>query len=158
MSQEAPSSLLTVLELCTGGGGQALGLEMAGFECAGAIDNDERACETLNINRPNWRVQHLGIEDVSGSQFRGVDLLAAGVPCPPFSIAGKQLGASDERDLFPTALRLVAECRPRAVMLENVRGILDRVFADYRRSVLKQLRDLGYVSGWRLLNACHFGV
>ena len=54
-----------------------------------------------------------------GKPYEGVDLLAGGVPCPPFSIAGKQLGKDDERDLFPEALRLIKEIKPRAVMLEN---------------------------------------
>jgi DNA (cytosine-5)-methyltransferase 1 len=158
MSQEALPCPLTVLELCTGGGGQALGLEMAGFECVGAIDNDERACETLQINRPNWRVQHLGIENVSGTEFRGVDLLAAGVPCPPFSIAGKQLGAGDERDLFPEALRLIEEVRPPAVMLENVAGFASAKFSDYRTELFRKLDRLGYRAEWQMLNASDFGV
>ena len=85
-------------------------------------------------------------------------MLAGGVPCPPFSRAGKQLGANDERDLFPQALRLVDECRPKAVMLENVRGLLDAVFDDYRNKVEQQLKKLGYTPGWRLLNASDYGV
>jgi hypothetical protein len=59
---------------------------------------------------------------------QGIDLLAGGVPCPPFSVASKQLGEDDERDLFPQAIRLISEMRPRAVMLENVRGFLDPKF------------------------------
>jgi len=86
------------------------------------------------------------------------DVLAGGVPCPPFSRAGKQLGANDDRDLFPQALRLVDECRPKAVMLENVRGLLDAVFDDYRNKVEQQLKKLGYLPGWRLLNASDYGV
>lgn len=122
MSQESLPFPLTVLELCTGGGGQALGLELAGFECVGAVENDLHACNTLRQNRPNWSVRHANVEDVSGREFRGIDLLAAGVPCPPFSVAGKQLGASDERDLFPEALRMIEEAEPMAIMLENVAG------------------------------------
>ncbi|RMM02276.1 DNA cytosine methyltransferase, partial [Pseudomonas savastanoi] len=94
----------------------------------------------------------------NGLPYFGVDLVAGGVPCPPFSKAGKQLGADDERDLFPEALRLIDECRPKAVMLENVRGLLDAVFEDYRNKVEQQLKKLGYVPGWRLLNASDFGV
>src|SRR2546423_14190923 len=135
---------LSVLELCTGGGGQALGLEMAGFECVGAVDNDLRACETLQINRPTWPVRHLNIEHVSGSEFRGIDLLAAGVPCPPFSIAGKQLGASDERDLFPEALRIIEESQPAGVMLENVAGFASAKFCDYRAALFRKLDRMGY--------------
>jgi DNA (cytosine-5)-methyltransferase 1 len=112
---------LTVLEICAGAGGQAIGLEAAGFELAAAIEIDSHACNTLRRNRPRWQVMEKSITEVDGSQFRGVDLLAGGVPCPPFSIAGKQLGHDDERDLFPEALRLIAESKPVVVQLENVR-------------------------------------
>jgi DNA (cytosine-5)-methyltransferase 1 len=85
-------------------------------------------------------------------------LLAGGVPCPPFSVAGKQLGTADGRNLFPEAIRLAREIRPKAIMLENVRGLLDAVFRDYREEIGSQLRDLGYATSWRLLNASDFGV
>jgi len=158
MSQETLPFPLTVLELCTGGGGQALGLEIAGFECVGAIDNDFQACETLKKNRPNWQVRHSDIEKISGSEFRGVDLVAAGVPCPPFSIAGKQLGASDERDLFPEAIRIIEEAEPAAVMLENVAGFASSKFSDYRANLFRKLDRLGYKTEWQMLNASDFGV
>ncbi len=90
--------------------------------------------------------------------FAGVDLLSAGLPCPPFSRAGKQLGHADERNLFPDALRILAECRPRALMIENVRGILDGVFDNFRASLREKLISLGYKSSWKLLNACDYGV
>ena len=96
--------------------------------------------------------------DWSGKDYKGVDLVAGGVPCPPFSKAGKQLGAEDERNLFPKAIDLVDEIRPRAVMLENVRGLMDAVFETYRNDVETQLRKLGYTPGWRLLNASDYGV
>jgi DNA (cytosine-5)-methyltransferase 1 len=85
-------------------------------------------------------------------------LLAGGVPCPPFSKAGKQLGKEDGRDLFPEALRLAAECMPRAIMLENVRGLLDLIFEGYRTQILAQLTRMGYIGQWRLLNASDYGV
>lgn len=151
-------SRLSSLEVCSGAGGQALGLERAGFDHAALVEIEPPACATLRLNRPAWNVVEGDLRLFSGADYRGVDLLAGGVPCPPFSKAGKQLGASDERDLFPEALRLVDECRPRAVMLENVRGLLDAVFDDYRNKVEGQLRKLGYVSGWRLLNASDYGV
>lgn len=100
----------------------------------------------------------LDVHRFSGTEFRGVDLLAGGVPCPPFSIAGKQLGADDERDLFPQALRLVKECEPMAVMLENVRGLATARFASYREQVLDQLHELGYKTHWQVLNASEYGV
>src|SRR6185437_2857130 len=81
-----------------------------------------------------------------------------GVPCPPFSIAGKQLGAADERDLFPQALRLVEECEPVAVMLENVRGLATGRFVGYREQVVARLEVMGYQVLWQVFNASEFGV
>lgn len=82
----------------------------------------------------------------------------AAYPAPPFSVASKQLGERDERDLFPDAVRLIRQMRPRAVMLENVRGFLDAKFDDYRTRILTAIGDLGYTVFVRLLNACDYGV
>lgn len=150
--------MLSSVEMCAGAGGQALGLEQAGFGHEALVELEPAACDTLRANRPDWNVVQGDLRAFDGRDYKGVDLLAGGVPCPPFSKAGKQLGASDERDLFPEAIRLVDEMRPRAVMLENVRGLLDAVFVDYREKIEKQLAKLGYVPGWRLLNASDFGV
>ena len=154
---KSPSDL-TCIEICSGAGGQAIGLERAGFEALAHVEFDRHACATLRLNRPNWNVIEGDVRKFSAKEFKGVDLLAGGVPCPPFSKAGKQLGSDDERDLFREALRLVDECRPKAVMLENVRGFLDAVFTDYRMSLKKQLDDMGYKASWHLLNASDFGV
>ncbi len=149
---------LTCIEICAGAGGQALGLEWAGFEALAHVEYDRHACATLRLNRPDWNVIEGDVRDFSAKKFKGVDLLAGGVPCPPFSVAGKQLGANDERDLFPEALRLVSECKPKAVMLENVRGFLDAVFTDYRMNLKKQFKKLGYESNWYPLYASDYGV
>jgi DNA (cytosine-5)-methyltransferase 1 len=151
---------LTCLEICAGAGGQSLGLEGADFSHVAAVEIDPHACETLRLNRPQWKVIEGDVHDFRGYPYRGdVDLLAGGVPCPPFSVAGKQLGADDERDLFPQALRLVRECEPTAVMLENVPGLSQARFASYREQVLRELEDeLGYKADWQVLNACEFGV
>ncbi|NTV46204.1 MAG: DNA cytosine methyltransferase [Chlorobiales bacterium] len=146
------------LEICAGAGGQALGLEQAGFDHISLIDIDEAACKTLRINRPHWNVIEGDLRDFSANKWKGIELLAGGVPCPPFSKAGKQLGNEDERDLFPEAIRLVSECMPQAVMLENVRGLLDSVFDEYRAKIITDLKKLGYTAEWRLLNASDFGV
>jgi DNA (cytosine-5)-methyltransferase 1 len=153
-----PVGELTCLEICAGAGGQSLGLEQAGFSHLAAVEIDADACETLSLNRPGWHPVNMDIHNFDGREYRGVDLLAGGVPCPPFSIAGKQLGADDERDLFPRALRLVEECEPTAVMLENVRGLATARFAGYRERVVRHLQDLGYDVDWQVLNACEFGV
>jgi DNA (cytosine-5)-methyltransferase 1 len=150
---------LTSIEICAGAGGQALGLEQAGFEHLALVEYDRHACATLRVNRPYWDVLREDVTQWHATRYRGrVDLLAGGVPCPPFSKAGKQLGAGDERNLFPHALRLVRECKPRAVMLENVRGLLDAVFADYRADIDRQLQEEGYVPFWKLHQASDYGV
>ena len=147
------------LELCAGAGGQALGLEMAGFEHAGLIENDAHACNTLRLNRPGWNViEHDLFQPLDLTPFKGVDLLAGGLPCPPFSIAGKQLGEGDERNLFNVGINYVDEIRPKAVMFENVKGMLDPRFAGYRNWIDQRLRKMGYEPGWKLLHASDFGV
>lgn len=149
---------LTTIELCAGGGGQALGLELAGFEHKALVEIDSFACKTLKKNRPFWNVIETDLRNFSAFSYKGIDLLAAGLPCPPFSKAGKQLGDRDERNLFPEALRIVSECRPGAVMFENVRGLLDPIFEEYRTDLNNELKSLGYSGEWRLLNASDFGV
>lgn len=150
--------MLSSIEICAGAGGQALGLEQAGFDHVSLIELDAAACQTLRINRSHWHVTEGDLHCYSARKWKGVELLAGGVPCPPFSKAGKQLGSKDERDLFPEAIRLVSECRPQAVMLENVRGLLDSVFDEYRTRIISDLKKLGYVAEWRLLNASDYGV
>jgi DNA (cytosine-5)-methyltransferase 1 len=148
----------TSLELCAGAGGQAIGLEQSGFRHEALVDIDSHCCATLRLNRPSWTVFEKDLNAFDGRPYKGVDLLAGGLPCPPFSVAGKQLGENDERNLFPAALRLVDEVRPRAIMIENVRGFLDAVFEDYRCKLKSSLHKLGYATDWRLLNASDFGT
>ncbi|MBM7473134.1 DNA cytosine methyltransferase [Subtercola frigoramans] len=156
--QELTYSSLSVLEICAGAGGQSSGLEKAGFRHELAVEIDKDAAATLRLNRPEWDVHEGDVREVDGKKYRGIDLLAGGVPCPPFSMAGKQLGADDERDLFPEAIRLVGEARPAAVMLENVRGLASPRFTPYRESILDQLSKLGYRADWQLLYSSEFGV
>lgn len=146
------------VELCAGAGGQALGLERAGFGHAAAIEIDRDACATLRLNRPSWDVRERDLREVAGSEWKGVDLVAGGFPCPPYSIAGKQLGPADERDLFGYGLQFLRQARPAAAMIENVRGILDPRFASVRDGIREGLRKLGYTVDWRLLNASDYGV
>lgn len=150
--------MLTCLEICAGAGGQALGLEMAGFHHVALVEYESEYCDVLRANRPEWNVICADVHEFDGSSYEHIDLLAGGVPCPPFSIASKQLGKDDERDLFPEAIRLISEIRPKAVMLENVKGFLDVKFEDYREDILNAIRLLGYKVQIKLLNACDYGV
>lgn len=162
----------TSVEICAGAGGQALGLHEAKFRHHALIEIDDNACKTLQRNvtkdkgwgdcqviqadLTTFKADSLGL--VPGD----LDLLAGGVPCPPFSAAGKQLGRDDERDLFPVMLDLVEALKPRAVMIENVRGLLEPAekFRSYREQVIiPRLQKEGYkICGWRVIEACRFGV
>jgi DNA (cytosine-5)-methyltransferase 1 len=146
------------LELCAGAGGQALGLELAGFRHEALVEIDEYCCKTLKLNRPKWDVRQEDLTGFDASKFKGIDLISGGVPCPPFSKAGKQLGHKDERNLFPAAINIVDEVRPGAVMFENVRGLMDAVFEDYRKYISGKIRKMGYTTQWKLINASDFGV
>lgn len=151
--------MLTCVEICAGAGGQALGLSMAGFSHLALVEYEQEYCNVLKKNRPDWNVICADVKDFSGIPYRGkVDLFAGGVPCPPFSVAGKQLGKADERDLFPEAIRLIGEIEPKAIMLENVRGFLDPRFDAYRKEILESIEKLDYEVQIKLLNANDFGV
>lgn len=159
----------TSVEVCAGAGGQALGLHNAGFRHHTLIEIDKHACQTLrhNTERLGWDGCRVVEEDLTAFPEKdfnlpeGIDLLAGGVPCPPFSVAGKQLGQADERDLFPVMLKMVDELDPRAVMIENVRGLLEpsHKFQGYREEIVTKLRGMGYtILGWDIYEARDFGV
>jgi DNA (cytosine-5)-methyltransferase 1 len=123
------------------------------------VEIDEWACETLRANRPEWRVSECDLQDFPAWKYKGIDLYAGGLPCPPFSVAGKQLGENDERNLFPIALEQIAACRPRAVLIENVRGILDPTFGDFREKIEAALKKQKFpFVKWYPLNAVNFGI
>ena len=149
---------LTSLEVCAGAGGQALGLEQAGFDHVGLVEVDTHCCATLRYNRPSWNILEADIRFIDGKCFRGIDLFAGGLPCPPFSVAGKQLGEKDERNLFGDALRIISDAAPKMILIENVRGFLDPVFSSYRNLLRARLGEMGYLVDWTLLNACSYGV
>lgn len=159
--------MYTSLELCAGAGGQALGLHQAGFKHLALIDNDAPACATLRLNNLEHGLEWAEIIEADlhdfaltkAVNFEGkVDLVAGGVPCPPFSKAGKQLGKDDERDLFPVALDIVSKTKPKAVLIENVAGLLDAKFTEYREYIDQQFEALGYKTTWKLLHASNYGV
>ena len=156
----------TSVELCAGAGGQALGLHLAGFRHRLLIELEKPACQTLETNNEKhglgWGEIFNGdlikfSEECSGLD-EDIDLIAGGVPCPPFSKAGKQLGKADERDLFPATLKIIQGVNPKAVMIENVPGLLDPKFAPYRQEIEDKLYSLDYLMDWRRINASDFGV
>jgi DNA (cytosine-5)-methyltransferase 1 len=149
---------MKAIEICAGAGGQAIGLEQAGFSHLALIEIETLACQTLKKNRPGWNIIETDLRKFSAEPYKNVDLLAGGVPCPPFSVAGKQLGHLDDRDLFPEALRLAKQCNPKAIMLENVKGLLGRKFSGYREEIISQLNEMGYVCEWQVFHASDYGV
>jgi DNA (cytosine-5)-methyltransferase 1 len=152
---------LWCVELCAGAGGQALGLERAGFRHAALVEIDPDARMTLLRNRPKWPVIDGDAADLrcfDGSAYCGIDLIAAGIPCPPYSVAGLSRGERDERDLFPDLMRVVGEARPRAVLVENVPGLLRPRFAHIRERIDMQFAALGYVTSWTLVDATRYGL
>ncbi len=154
-----PAADFTCLEICAGAGGQALGLHNAGVCHTLLVEYERDYCACLKANMPQWEVLCEDVRRFDGSPYSGaVDLLAGGVPCPPFSLAGHQLGKDDERDLFPEMLRLAEEIRPKAVMIENVRGLMDSKFDAYRDDITGRLASAGYNVHMKLLNSSDYGV
>jgi len=153
---------LTALSLFAGGGGLDVGFERAGYSHAASFEILDICGQTLRSNRPRWRVE-AGMEagDVQGASFtpfRGVDVVHGGPPCQPFSIAGKQRGASDERNMWPDFVRCVLQTRPRAFVAENVPGMLDRKFESFvQEHVLQPLQGHYTVLRFKL-SADDFGV
>jgi len=127
------------IDLFSGAGGLALGLERAGFEAVALFERDSSACATLRHNRPDWNIFERDVCEVDFSQFRPIDLVAGGPPCQPFSMGGKAKGFNDARDMFPQAVRAVRELQPNAFMFENVRGLLRPAFANYVEFIRLQL-------------------
>ena len=149
---------LRTIEICAGAGGQALGLERAGFEHHLLVEVDKEACSTLRLNRPHWRVIERDVRTFNNFEEDRIDLLAGGIPCPPFSIAGNQNGKEDDRDLFPQMIRLAESIKPRAILIENVKGLLWNKFDRYRDHIEDQFERLGYKGRWKLLYSSDYGV
>ena len=97
------SPSLTSVEICAGAGGQALGLEQAGFDHRALVEIEKDFSNTLRLNRPHWNVINGDVQHFSGTTYAGVDLLAGGVPCPPFSKANQRgQGELFSRQIAPT--------------------------------------------------------
>ena len=184
---------LTALDLFAGAGGLALGAHRAGFRTLGVLEVERNCLATLERNstegrRKRWEVIEADLRHYDFSEFEDeVTLLAAGVPCQPFSLGGKHLGHEDERNMFPVAIKAVRQIRPKAVLFENVKGLLRESFReffdyvvlhlelptveqeageDWRRHRARLLRarerksryKLRYSVTTQLLNAADFGV
>ncbi|MER5621962.1 DNA (cytosine-5-)-methyltransferase [Streptosporangium sp. NPDC002544] len=150
----------TSLEIGAGVGGQALGLARASFDPVLVIDNDPHACRTLRLNQPGWNVLELDFNEFVGAEhgIETVDLISGGLPSQPYSVAGKQQGTKDDRDLLRASIRLATELQPRAVLLETTPSLLMPKFVGVRTNVEEELKLLGYTWSWMVLDAQNFGV
>lgn len=127
------------VELYTGAGGLALGVSRAGFKHLALVELDKDSCDTIEENKrrrveevQRWPVFNCDVREFDfGSLPEGIELVAAGVPCQPFSIGGKHKGHSDERNLFPQTIDVIRRLKPQAVIIENVRGLRRPSFAKY---------------------------
>lgn len=148
----------TAVDLFAGAGGLSLGLKLAGWDVESAIEYDRAAIETHRLNFPKARHICDDVRSIDFRDFRGIDLIAGGPPCQPFSVSGKQLGSVDSRDMVPEFVRAVDEARPRAFLMENVAGLSAGRFRDYLHDRIRDLCQLGYVVHAKVLNAGAFGV
>ena len=141
------SKKLRSVELFTGAGGLAMGLELAGFEHCAAIEWDHDSCETIRENQrqnfplvKNWNIHECDVRNFDYSTIQeDIDLVAGGPPCQPFSLAGKHKGFDDSRDMWSEAVRSTRELNPRAFIFENVKGLLRHAFDTYFAYILLQL-------------------
>ena len=147
----------TALDLFSGAGGLSLGLHQAGWNVVAAAESDPWCVATYKRNFGETDMS-ADVRGVDFSRFEGIDLVAGGPPCQPFSVAGKQLAKADPRDMMPQFVRAVREARPRAFLLENVAGLLTPRHSAYTRKVFSQLEGLGYAVHWQVLDAASYGV
>lgn len=151
---------ISAIELFTGAGGIALGLEQSGVEAIAYVEIDKYCCETLRRNRSCWNVIEDDICNVNFKPFRGqVDVVTGGFPCQAFSYAGKKLGFEDTRGtLFYEFARCVKEVEPLIFMAENVRGLISHDNGRTLETILDIFRGIGYNTEYKLLNAVDYGV
>ena len=148
----------TAIDVFAGAGGLSLGLKSAGWDVKAAVEYDVSAIETHRQNFPG--VEHLScdVRSVDFGRFSGIDLVAGGPPCQPFSVSGKRLGSVDVRDMVPEFVRAVRQANPRAFIMENVAGLAGSKFQEYLLEQITALHGLGYTVFSRVLSAADYGV
>ncbi|MDT0494877.1 DNA cytosine methyltransferase [Streptomyces griseus] len=153
---------LRFVDVCAGAGGLALGLEKAGFDPVLLLDRKPVACETLRLNRPSWNVLEMDLLDFDPTEHRhtyDVDLLSAGLPRVKSSATVARAETEEELRLLEAAVLLAHSIQPRALLIENVPGLVDSPnFEGVREFIRKELEHLGYRFRWFVLNAADFGV
>jgi len=174
------------VEIFSGAGGLAKGLEIAGFEHEAFVEKNKDACTSLSLNFHKEKVYCGNIQDYDFSKLNSVDVVAGGPPCQPFSLGGKHQGNMDQRDMFPYAIKTIELLKPKLFIFENVKGLLRDNFRDYFSYILLRLKhpcllattmtdwrthfqslveleknakiELRYKVSYHLLNAADYGV
>lgn len=155
------------IELCAGGGGLALGAELAGFEHHALIEVDKYCIETLKHNRPDWNILLEDLTKITEKDLceffsleKGeLDLLSGGVPCQSFSYAGKKLGLEDTRGtLFYHYAKFLKQLQPKMFLFENVRGMLSHDQGKTFEIIKNTFIDCGYNIQYQILNANDYNV
>jgi DNA (cytosine-5)-methyltransferase 1 len=141
------------LEIFSGTGGLARGLEDAGFQHAAFVEFNKHACASLRENFDPHKVFCGDIKDFDLNALASIDVVAGGPPCQPFSLGGKHKAHNDSRDMFPYAIKAIEHLTPRAFVFENVKGLLRKSFSDYFEYILLRLTYPGFTSAnsedWR---------
>ncbi|MHB8137989.1 MAG: DNA cytosine methyltransferase [Smithellaceae bacterium] len=135
------------VELFAGAGGLAIGVTLAGFESLAVVEWDKWACDTIRENQKrgyplvqDWPLWEGDVRDFDWSSLpEGIDLLAGGPPCQPFSLGGKHKARDDGRDMFPSTVEIVRKLKPKSFIIENVKGLTRSSFANYYQYILLQL-------------------
>ncbi|MDH4162908.1 MAG: DNA cytosine methyltransferase [Nitrospirota bacterium] len=135
------------VELFAGAGGLGMGISLAGFEHAAVVEWDKWSCDTIRENQArgyplvsDWALTETDVRSFDFSRIpEGIDLVAGGPPCQPFSMGGKHKAYFDDRDMFPTTIDVIRRLRPRAFIIENVKGLTRPSFANYYQYILLQL-------------------
>jgi DNA (cytosine-5)-methyltransferase 1 len=174
------------LEIFSGAGGLAKGLELAGFEHASFVEFNKDACASLRQNFKSETVFHGDIAEYDLHQLSNIDIVAGGPPCQPFSLGGKHKANEDSRDMFPYAIKAIEVLEPKAFFFENVKGLLRQTFAEYFEYIIlrltfphekilvdeswenhlnrlakidaRQYKGLRYTVSYKLVNAADYGV
>lgn len=130
---------MKTLEIFSGAGGLAKGLELSGFEHAAFVEFNKHACNSLYENFNPERVFFGDIKDFNFNNLEQIDLVAGGPPCQPFSLGGKHGANQDSRDMFPYAIQAIERLSPKAFVFENVKGLLRESFSDYFEYIILRL-------------------
>lgn len=127
------------LELFSGAGGLAKGLELSGFEHSAYVEFNSHACRTLRTNFDESLVFEGDVRNYDFKQLCNIDLVAGGPPCQPFSLGGKHRAHQDSRDMFPYTIQAISELKPKAFLFENVKGLLRQSFREYFEYIILRL-------------------